>query len=115
MWSVVPTAPRFRSCTGLALGPNWTTSAQCTMNRSAIKMLLQTVGKVQTAAPRSCLGTFETLPIASLNAEANEPPLRLRRLKFLVVYAVKLKNITCNPAYGCVFEPSFEIHFATRG
>ena len=43
----------------------------------------------------------------ALYAEANEPPLKLRRIKLPLNYYIKLKANPDNPAYDCVFEPSF--------
>ena len=37
--------------------------------------------------------------------EAHEPSLTTRRLKLSLSYVLKLKSLTENPAYSCIFEP----------
>jgi hypothetical protein len=77
---------------------------------SALPWLLQTLDRVQNAALRTCLGTFRTLPISSLHAEAGEMPLKLRREKLALQYMLKLKSNPGNPAHNCVFSTDFTAH-----
>ena len=57
---------------------------------------------VQNKALRICLGAFCTSPVVSLQVEANEPPLTLRRLKLSMQYATSLQANPSNPAYSAV-------------
>jgi ribonuclease HI len=51
-----------------------------------------------------CLGAFRTSPVESLQAEANEAPLGLRRDKLAIQYITRLKSNPSNPTYRCCFE-----------
>ena len=66
---------------------------------SYIKML----DPIQNEGLRLCLGAFRTSPIPSLQAEAYEPPLHIRRNKLSLHYAVKLSSNPKNPAFKSVF------------
>ena len=46
---------------------------------------------------RLALGAFRTSPVESLYAEADEPPLKLRRKKLALQYATKMKAFLKNP------------------
>ena len=59
---------------------------------------------VQNQGLRLALGAYRTSPIPSLQAEAYEPPLHLRRKQLSLQYALKLSSNPQNPAYGSVFE-----------
>mgnify|MGYP003492452020 FL=1 len=63
---------------------------------------------------RLCLGAFRTSPIDSLQVEANEPSLTLRREQLSLQYAVKLQANPKNPAYSAVFEPKYEPLFGAK-
>ena len=52
--------------------------------------------------------SFRIFPVDSLDVEANEPSLDLRRRKLTLQYIVKLKANIVNPAFDCVFHPQFE-------
>ena len=56
---------------------------------------------------RLCLGAFRTSPVDSLYVEANEPPLHIRRIKLALQYSNQLMSNESNPAYSCVFSPSY--------
>ncbi len=86
----------------------------CIIYGSARNSYLQSLDRVQNAALRVCLGAFRTSPIPSLHVEANELPLSLRREKLSIQYITKLKSNPENPAYTCVFEPSFTLLFESR-
>ena len=57
---------------------------------------------------RLALGAFRTSPVESLYAEANEPPLHLRRRRLGQQYLTKLYSNPDNPAFNCVFNLSNE-------
>ena len=59
---------------------------------------------VQNQGLRLALGAYRTSPIPSLQAEAYEPPLHLRRKQLSLQYALKLSSNPQNPAYSSVFE-----------
>merc|ERR1711954_187672 len=50
------------------------------------------------------MGVYRTSPAESLCAEANEPPLELRRKKLSLQYALKLSSTPDNPAFDAVFR-----------
>ena len=52
--------------------------------------------------------SFRIFPVDSLDVEANEPSLDLRRRKLTLQYIVKLKANIDNSAFDCVFHPQFE-------
>jgi len=62
---------------------------------------------VHNAALRICLGAYRTSPISSLQVEANELPMQLRRDQLSLQYATKLLGNQSNPAYEIVFKPKF--------
>jgi ribonuclease HI len=66
---------------------------------------------VQNQALRLCLGAFRTSPVESLQIEANEPSLALRRLRLSYLYILKLKANPYNPAYKITFHPSYQSLF----
>ena len=78
------------------------------MYGSARKSYLQTLDAVHHQGLRLCIGAFRTSPVESLYAEANEPSLCNRRIKLGLQYITKLKALDDNPAYDCVFSPSYE-------
>ena len=65
---------------------------------------LRRLSVVQNSALRLCLGAFCTSPIVSLEVEANEPPMDIRRKRLAMLYAIKVKANPTNPAYKCLFE-----------
>ena len=73
---------------------------------------LKKLETVHNAGIRLCLGAYRTSPIPSLQVEANEPPMDLRRDQLSLQYAVKLKSNASNPAFEAVFNPNFR-HFYT--
>ena len=79
---------------------------------SARKSYLRMLDPVHHQGLRLSLGAFRTSPVESLYVEANEPSLSLRRIKLSLQYATKLKAHPSNPAYNCVFNPSYSDAFA---
>jgi ribonuclease HI len=69
---------------------------------------------VQNLALRTCLGAFRTSPVESLQVEANEPPLSLRRKKLALQYATKVLSNPKNPTYNSIFNPQFEHVFLRK-
>jgi ribonuclease HI len=86
----------------------------CIVYGSARNSYLQALDRVQNGALRLCLGAFRTSPIPSLQVEANELPLNLRREKLTLQYITKLKSTPENPAYTCVFEPNYTLLFEAK-
>ena len=72
---------------------------------SARPSYLSRLEPVANKALRVCLEAFRTSPIESLQVEANEPSLGLRREQLSLQYALKLKANPNNPAYTAVFNP----------
>ena len=52
---------------------------------------------------RLALGAFRTSPVSSLNVEADEPSLWLRREKLSLQYAIRLAANPSNPAFEVTF------------
>ena len=71
---------------------------------SARPSYLKMLDPVQNQGLRLALGAYRTSPVPSLQAEAYEPPLHLRRKQLSLQYAVKLSSNPQNPAYSSVFE-----------
>jgi hypothetical protein len=75
---------------------------------------LESLGRVQNAALRVCLGAFQTTPVSSLHMEADELPLWLRGLKLAHQYFVKLKSNPGNPVYSSVLQPNYTALFDAK-
>ena len=69
---------------------------------------------IQNQALRLCLGAFRTTPVESLQVEANEPSLALRKKKLALQYAIKLQSNPSNPAFDCTFNPQYKILFERK-
>ena len=69
---------------------------------------------IQNQALRLCLGAFRTSPVESLQVEANEPPLTIRRDKLAIQYVTRLLANPRNPAYNCTFNPQYEDVFKIK-
>merc|ERR1712098_17746 len=65
---------------------------------------LKILDPVQNQGLRLALRAYRTFDICSLQAEAYEPPLHLRRKQLSLQYAPKLSSNPQNPAYSSVFE-----------
>ena len=71
---------------------------------SARPSYLKMLDPIQNEGLRLSLGAYRTSPIPSLQAEAYEPPLHIRRKQLSLQYAIKLSSNPQNPAYKCVFD-----------
>ena len=80
----------------------------CFVYGSARKSYLQALDAIHNQGLRICLGAFPTSPVKSLYVEANEPPLKNRRIKLALQYIIKLRSNLSHPTYNCVFQPNFE-------
>ena len=76
----------------------------CMIYGSARASYLKTLDSIHHAGLRICLGAFRTSPVQSLYVEANEPSLKLRRLRLTMNYVLKIRSCPENPAYSCLFE-----------
>ena len=63
---------------------------------------------------RLALGAFHTSPISSLNVEADEPSLWLRREKLSLQYAIRLAANPSNPAFEVTFPPQFQEYYERK-
>ena len=66
--------------------------------------ILRPLKTVQNTALRLCLGAFCTSPVVSLEVEAGEIPIHLRREQLSLLYMLKLKSLSNNPAHDTLFE-----------
>ena len=66
---------------------------------SARKTYIGRLDPVHHQGVRLALGAFRTSPIVSLLAEADEPPLSLRRKQLALQYVTKLRTVRKNPAH----------------
>src|SRR5206468_11538353 len=75
---------------------------------AARKSYICMLDPVQNQALPLCLGAFRTSPVESLQTEANEPSLALRRFRLSNLYSLKLKSNVHNPAYKHTFSPQYQ-------
>ena len=73
---------------------------------SARESYVNMLDPIHNQGIRLALGAFRTSPVESLYAEANEPPLHLRRRKLRQQYLLKLYSNPENPAFNCAFKIS---------
>jgi len=69
---------------------------------------------IHNAGLRLCTGAYRTSPIPSLQVEANELPMALRRDQLSLQYATKLKSNQSNPAYEAVFTPQYRNFYTSK-
>src|SRR5213082_1726121 len=81
---------------------------------AARKSYICMLDPVQNQALRLCLGAFKTSPIESLQIEANEPSLALRRTRLSYLYILKLKSNIYNPTYNNTFHPKYQLLFQKK-
>ena len=81
---------------------------------SARKSYLQMLDTVHNQVLRLALGVFRTSPISSLNVEADEPSLWLRREKLSLQYAIRLAANPSNPAFEVTFPPQFQEYYERK-
>ena len=63
---------------------------------------------------RLALGAFRTSPVSSLNVEADEPSLWLRREKLSLQYAIRLAANPSNPAFEVTLPPHFQEYYERK-
>ena len=73
----------------------------------ARKSYLQMLDTVHNQGLRLALGAFRTSPVSSLNREADEQSLWLRREKLSLQYAIRLAANPSNPAFEVTFHHNF--------
>ena len=81
---------------------------------SARKSYLQMLDTVHNQGLRLALGAFRTSPVSSLNVEADEPSLWLRREKMSLQYAIRLAAYPSNPAFEVTFPPQFQEYYERK-
>ena len=81
---------------------------------SARKSYLQMLDTVHNQGLRLALGAFRTSPVSSLNVEADEPSLWLRREKLSLQYAIRLAANPSNPAFEVTFPPQFQEYYEKK-
>ena len=81
---------------------------------SARKSYLQLLDTVHNQGLRFALGAFRTSPISSLNVEADEPSLWLRREKLFLQYAIRLAANPSNSAFEVTFPPQFQEYYERK-
>ena len=86
----------------------------CIVYGSASKTALAKLDPVHDQGLRLSLGAFRSSPVESLNVEAHEPPLEIRREKLALQYTIKLKANPGNPAYDVVFNPKYQHLYANK-
>src|SRR6201996_9596930 len=86
----------------------------CMVYGSARKSYIQMLDPLQNQALRICLEAFRTSPVESFQAEANEPPLYLRRQKLAAKFAIQLYAYEPNPAFKHTFNYKFTHKFTSK-
>jgi ribonuclease HI len=86
----------------------------CIVYGSARSSYLAMLDPIQNQALRLCLGAFRTSPVESLQVEANEAPLGLRRNKLAAQYITRLKSNVNNPTHGCCFDLPYNERFRNK-
>ena len=81
---------------------------------SARKSYLQMLDTVHNQGLRLALGALRTFPVSSLNVEADEPSLWLRREKWSLQYAIRLAANPSNPAFEVTFPPPFQEYYERK-
>ena len=76
----------------------------CIVYMSGKEPDLESLNIIHRSGLRLALGAFKSSPKESLYAEANEPPLELRRQELAMRYSLKIKSHPENPTYDCIFK-----------
>ena len=63
---------------------------------------------------RLALGAFRTSSVSSLNEEADEQSLSLRRVELSLQYAIRLAANPSNPAFEVAFPPQFQEYYERK-
>ena len=79
----------------------------CFIYDSAVESSKRSLDTIHHTALRVATGAFRTSPAASLLAEANEPPLLLRRQMLGMRYVLKIRQFPDHPAYPYIFSHGF--------
>ena len=66
--------------------------------------------EIQAKALRICCGALRGTPTSALQVECGQPPLRLRRLRMMTDYAIKIQSLPDHPATHVV-EDCWSIHY----
>ena len=85
---------------------------QCFGNAS--DRTLKILDPIHHAGIRLCTGAFRTSPVASVLAEAGEPPLSIRRHILNTNYSLKLSRFPQNPCYQCTMEPRYSEEYSRK-
>ena len=86
----------------------------CSIYGSARKSYLKKLDPIANQGLRLCLGAFRTSPVESLQAEAHEPPLSLRRERLSLLYSLRVGSNPKNPTYNSIFRPELENLFEAK-
>ena len=86
----------------------------CSIYGSARKSYLKKLDPIANQGLRLCLGAFRTSPVESLQAEAHEPPLSLRRERLSLLYSLRVSSNPKNPTYNSIFRPELENLFEAK-
>ena len=80
----------------------------------ANETLADSLEVVHNQGLRLCLGAFKSSPKTSLNVEANTYPLRFRREKLSLQYAIKIKSNPDNAAFDNIFDLNYQEKYARK-
>ena len=80
----------------------------------ARKSYLQMLDTVHNQGLRLAFGAFRTSPVSSLNVEADESSLWLRREKLSLQYAIRLAANPSNLAFEVTFPPQFQEYYERK-
>ena len=76
----------------------------CFIYDSASTSAKRTLDTIHHTALRIVTGAFRTSPVMSILADADEPPLSIRRKMLGMRYACKLRQFPAHPTYNSVFS-----------
>ena len=65
---------------------------------------------IQSNALRICCGAFKSTPLSALQADCGQPPLRLRRLRMMSDYAIKIQSFPDHPA-AHIMEDCWQLYY----
>ena len=86
----------------------------CFIYWSARKSYIRCLDSIHHLGLRLALGALRTSPVESLDVEANEAPLSLRREKLALQYYTKLQSCPSNPAFECTINSKYQECFARK-
>lgn len=81
---------------------------------SARESVVKKLDTIHNSGIRIALGSFRTSPILSILAEADEPPLRVRRQILAMSYIIKMKCMPTHPTFKNIFRPTNTLKFAKK-